>query len=390
MTMHYLSGAIFGAGWVVSSLELLGSPGGLARAMGSGLRDFVSLPYRGLVQGPMAFLKGITHGSASLMRHVTAGTLQSVTKLASSVARNLDRLTLDEEHVKRTEEQRRQKPQGLTQGFIQGLTGLGISLLGAVGGIAHHPLQSMISEGASPRSFATGVGLGLVGVVTKPLSGAAELVALTGQGLLQGAGWNSLPEPRCIPLLHNKCSCNNSTLKYNWKLIHWLSQNTLLYVTEATYLKNNTEYEAVALVLTTEALIVINLDDDRTKRIDDLSVLDVMDNNDPTILSFKITEPVVQVKTEDELIIEMDPDCRARVADYVRNTVGLLNLTDNKSTDHSDISISPLSSPGTTICPKEEEATVLSYFVNPQNRNYFICLLSLIKQQKENYNFSVL
>lgn len=39
----------------------------------------------------------------------------------------------------------------------------------------------------------TGVGLGLVGVVTKPLSGAAELVARTGQGLLQGAGWNSLP-----------------------------------------------------------------------------------------------------------------------------------------------------------------------------------------------------
>lgn len=57
--MHYLSGAIFGAGWVVSSLELLGSPGGLARAMGTGLRDFVSLPYRGFVQGPMAFLKGM-------------------------------------------------------------------------------------------------------------------------------------------------------------------------------------------------------------------------------------------------------------------------------------------------------------------------------------------
>lgn len=117
--MHYLSGAIFGAGWVVSSLELLGSPGGLARAMGTGLRDFVSLPYRGLVIGPMAFLKGITQGSASLMKHVTAGTLQSVTKLASSVARNLDRLTLDEEHLKRTEEQRRQKPQGLAQGFLQ-------------------------------------------------------------------------------------------------------------------------------------------------------------------------------------------------------------------------------------------------------------------------------
>lgn len=117
--MHYLSGAIFRAGWVVSSLELLGSPGGLARAMGTGLRDFVSLPYRGLVQGPMAFLRGVTQGSASLMWHITSGTLQSVTKLASSVARNLDRLTLDEEHLRRTEEQRRQRPQGLAQGFMQ-------------------------------------------------------------------------------------------------------------------------------------------------------------------------------------------------------------------------------------------------------------------------------
>lgn len=60
-------------------------------------------------------------------------------------------------------------------------------------GLAHHPLQQVWSGEATTKSLVTGVGLGLVGVVTKPLSGAAELVALTGQGLLQGAGWNSLP-----------------------------------------------------------------------------------------------------------------------------------------------------------------------------------------------------
>lgn len=49
--------------------------------------------------------------------------------MASSVARNLDRLSLDEEHVQRTEEARRQRPQGVTQGLVQGLTGLGISML---------------------------------------------------------------------------------------------------------------------------------------------------------------------------------------------------------------------------------------------------------------------
>lgn len=52
----------------------------------------------------------------------------------------------------------------------------------------------------------TGVGLGLVGVVTKPLSGAAELVARTGQGLLQGAGWNSLPSVKNIHIFQTKYS----------------------------------------------------------------------------------------------------------------------------------------------------------------------------------------
>lgn len=61
------------SGWAIGSLELLGAPGGLARTLGSGLRDFVSLPYRGILLGPRAFLVGIAHGSASLMKHITAG-----------------------------------------------------------------------------------------------------------------------------------------------------------------------------------------------------------------------------------------------------------------------------------------------------------------------------
>ncbi|CAH0555543.1 unnamed protein product [Brassicogethes aeneus] len=390
LTMHYLSGAIFRAGWVVSSLELLGSPGGLARAMGSGLRDFVSLPYRGLVQGPMAFLRGVTQGSASLMWHVTSGTLQSVTKLASSVARNLDRLTLDEEHLRRTEEQRRQRPQGLAQGFMQGMTGLGISLLGAVGGIAHHPLQSVMSDGASPRSLAAGVGLGLVGVITKPLSGAAELLALTGQGLLQGAGWTSLPEARNQPVLFQIYTSPNSIVKYSWKLTNSLSNRNIIYVTEATSI-NNTQYEAIALILTTEALMIINTDEDRTDKVLSLAELSIVQSNDPTLLVLKLTPPPVVVKQEDENVVEMDPVSRARVADYVKNTVGILNMPDGISQDRSDISISPLSSPrAMSTTSMADVSTIYSFYVNPQNRNYFLCLLSLTQQRQPNYHFPVL
>ncbi|VEN36376.1 unnamed protein product [Callosobruchus maculatus] len=413
LTMHYLSGAIFGAGWVVSSLELLGSPGGLARAMGTGLRDFVSLPCRGIFVGPMAFLRGITQGSASLMRHITAGTLQSVTKLASSVARNLDRLTLDEEHLKRTEEQRRQRPQGLAQGFMQGLTGLGISLLGAVGGIAHHPLQSMIADGASPRSLAAGVGLGLVGIVTKPLSGAAELVALTGQGLLQGAGWSSLPEPRSYPQAYKVEYAPNSTLKYSWK--HGLGVGArMLFALEATSVVDGTVHDAVALILTTDALLVVNLDRDDAVTVFALADLHVVSSSsspgrsdDPTVLRLKLAKPPPPApappppppttqqqqgqpdKTEEDFPMEMDPVSRARVADYVKSTVSLLNLQDG-SVDHSEISISPLSSPGLAQVASDEDATCFTYYVSPQNRNYFVYLMKLAKLQLHNYSFPVL
>lgn len=67
-----------------------------------------------------------------MIKHLDShtGTVNSVTKLASSVARNLDRLTLDEEHLQRQEESRRMRPQGMAQGLYQGLTGLGMNLLG--------------------------------------------------------------------------------------------------------------------------------------------------------------------------------------------------------------------------------------------------------------------
>ena len=78
-------------------------------------------------------------------------------------------------------------------------------ILGAVGGIAEQPLQIFTKDSDMSTTvrlssgLVTGVGKGLVGAVTKPLGGAAELVSQTGLGLLQGAGLTSLPSPRHPP-----------------------------------------------------------------------------------------------------------------------------------------------------------------------------------------------
>ncbi|CAG5120388.1 unnamed protein product, partial [Candidula unifasciata] len=114
---------------VVGSLEILGNPTGLVRSIGTGVSDFISLPYSGLTRGPGAFVSGLTMGFGSLVKNVSAGMITSVTNFASSVSRNMDRLSFDSTHLERQEENRRNRPVGVSDGLKQGLTGFGISLL---------------------------------------------------------------------------------------------------------------------------------------------------------------------------------------------------------------------------------------------------------------------
>lgn len=210
-------------------------------------------------------------------------------------------------------------------------------------------------------------------------------------GLLQGAGWNSLPESRSSPTIYKTELFQNSSLKYNWKHTSNILPNQFLLVTEATSISDDYEFEAVTLVLTIDALIIINNEDDTPQRVISISDVNVSHGNDPTILTFKLSPSQIKLKPADaDGVIEMDPVSRARVADYVKNTVGHLNLPDTANSDaHSGISVSPLSTPDLDENVKRE-STILTFFVNPQSRNYFLCLLTLAKHQHQNYNFSVL
>uniref|UniRef100_A0A6B2EK58 Putative vacuolar protein n=1 Tax=Phlebotomus kandelakii TaxID=1109342 RepID=A0A6B2EK58_9DIPT len=312
--MHYLSGAIFGAGWVVGSLEILGSPSGLARSVSTGLRDFVSLPVEGLFRGPWDFLVGVTLGSASLVRNITAGTLNSVTKLATSVARNLDRLTLDEEHLQRTDALRRYRPQGLTQGFAQGLTDFGISLLGAIGGIARHTL-----EARSASEVFTGVGKGLMGVILKPISGAAELVALTGQGVLHSVGYNALPNSRSPGCLINVSGAATST-KIAWKILpSTFANDFVLFCAHVTLITSDRGLRATLLTLTTKIVTLMDLTQDELVQIIPIEKVQVdVDENDATIVVIKIISKSSN-STDEDLSMNQYP-VHSRVREYIQRS----------------------------------------------------------------------
>ena len=72
--LHYASGTLYRAGWVLGSLEILGNPTGLVRNVGIGISDMFRMPYHGLTQGPGAFVGGVTRGMGSLVRHISTGT----------------------------------------------------------------------------------------------------------------------------------------------------------------------------------------------------------------------------------------------------------------------------------------------------------------------------
>ncbi|XP_053623621.1 uncharacterized protein Vps13B [Plodia interpunctella] len=171
LTVHYLSAAILGAGWMVGGLELLGAPGALAARLGEasgGLRSFVSA--------------------------TAAALLRSLSAWAGSLARNLDILAGDEEHARRAAAARRRPPQSFMAGLAAGITNFAINILGAVGGLAHHPLVG-VAVGET-ESGAAALRRGLLGALTKPLSATADLLAFAGHGLLSQTGWDPVPQPR--------------------------------------------------------------------------------------------------------------------------------------------------------------------------------------------------
>ena len=192
---HYVMSTIAHIGWLLGSLELIGSPAAFIQNVGRGLRDLVTLPYQGLTRSPTWFLLGIGRGTMSFVHHLSSGALHSVTSMASSISHNMERLSFDPHHISYQTQHRQERPvTHFTMGLVSGASSFGLSLMSAVAGIVEQPMQSyhQMEGPASPtvaaRSILKGVGKGLLGAVTKPVGGAMELVSQTGKGLMHGTG----------------------------------------------------------------------------------------------------------------------------------------------------------------------------------------------------------
>jgi len=163
-------------------------------------------------------------------------------------------------------------------GLTQGLTGLGISLLGAVGGLAHHTLEARSSVGVI-----AGLTKGIVGALTKPISGAAEMLALTGQGVLHTVGFNAMPQQVEPSFIRNVALHGSSNRIWSY-LPEELSRDQMLFFSEIM-LQISTQLRPALLFLTSSVLAIMQSDSEDLAFASPISKVDVLaDREDPSKL----------------------------------------------------------------------------------------------------------
>ncbi|XP_074656098.1 intermembrane lipid transfer protein VPS13B-like [Tubulanus polymorphus] len=336
LVMHYASGALFRAGWVIGSLELVGNPTGLVQNVTRGVVDLLRLPMEGLGQGPGYFLSGVRQGFSSLLWHVSTGTVNSVTSFASSLSRNMDYLSLDEAHCLRQEEIRRRPPEQVGDGLKQGLTGFGLSLLGAVAGLAEQPLQGIqqvtdqsLSASQKVLGVISGFGKGLIGVVTKPVGGSAEFVARTGHGLLNGVGVGRLPGPWYKSVVVEVSTFSTGQWKFLAKTIESAATNEIISIIMATRVvvdaaateqqytddveDDDHTYEClpdVYIILSPQVLFIIDINEDCQQQAFAVTELDCLCSGSTSMV-------LMEWNSADDNKLQKEGDKKDRIADFV-------------------------------------------------------------------------
>ncbi|XP_063055639.1 intermembrane lipid transfer protein VPS13B-like [Engraulis encrasicolus] len=391
LAMHYAAGALFRAGWVVGSLEILGSPASLVRSIGNGVSDFFRLPYEGLTRGPGAFVSGVSRGTTSFVKHISKGTLTSITNLATSLARNMDRLSLDEEHYTRQEEWRRQLPESLGDGLRQGLSRLGISLLGAIAGIVDQPMQNFqrtwelqSSAGSTAKGVISGVGKGIVGVFTKPIGGAAELVSQTGYGILHGAGLWELPKQLYLPAEEQAAQAPNSHLKYVWKLLQSLGRPEVHMALRVGLVSGGGMEHAGCLLLTADVLFVVSLSEDTQQQAFPITeVTCTQEPAQPGELILTLQQQKMNSDNEADGGRErLSEQQYRRLVEYVTRVSQ--HLSPSPSTSSTSTVATLQQAPSVTVTPAEPPPSLTKtyrYLVEPAHARVFVYKFNTVKNK---------
>jgi hypothetical protein len=135
---------------LLGASELLGNPIGLVRKLGTGVYELFEEPMKGL-KSPKDFARGLGRGVRSLVSSAVSGSMESVSQVTGS----LYRIVSQDQSASRTGH------------FTTEFQGSMESFASSLAGLVNKPLEGAKS---GVGGFVKGVGVGLYGAVTAPLS----------------------------------------------------------------------------------------------------------------------------------------------------------------------------------------------------------------------------
>ncbi|RXN01538.1 Vacuolar protein sorting-associated protein 13B [Acipenser ruthenus] len=298
LAMHYAAGALFWAGWVVGSLEILGSPTNLVRSKGNSIADFFRLPYEGLTCGPGDFVSGVSRGATSFVKQISKGTFlfpalsalemllayhegthaEYCVHLATSLAKNMDQLSLDEEHYHWQEEWRRQLPESLGDGLHQGLSRLGINLLG------------QCSQASS---------------LVKGISVERAADFMTQLCILHGAGLCQFPKHLYLPNKLQAAQAPKSHIKYIWKILQSRRSPEMCMAMDVTIVSGSEREHKGCLLLTSEVLFVVSLSEDKQQQFPVTEIKCAQDTAQDNLLKVILNQQRVPCELEVRIGVDL-------------------------------------------------------------------------------------
>ncbi|XP_064782923.1 intermembrane lipid transfer protein VPS13B-like [Oncorhynchus masou masou] len=255
-----------------------------------------------------------------------------------------------------------------------------ISLLGAIAGIVDQPMQNFqrgsemqSSAGTKAKGVISGVGKGIVGVFTKPIGGAAELVSQTGYGILHGAGLWQLPKQLYLPVDQKSALAPNSHVKYVWKMLQSLGRPEVHMSLEVVIVSGSGQEHAGCLLLTGEVVFVVSLSEDTQQQA--FPITEVACQQDPHHLG-ALTLTLQQQRLND---VEGDSGREwlseqqyGRLVDYVTRASAFL------SPSASSLQQAP---PITPAEPPPAVTKTYRYLVSPSHAAVFVSKFTMVKNK---------
>ncbi|XP_022149965.1 uncharacterized protein LOC111018256 isoform X3 [Momordica charantia] len=158
---------------VFGSAGVIGNPMGFARRVGIGIRDFLSVPARGILQSPTGLITGMVQGTTSLLSNTVYAFSDATTQFSKAARKGIVAFTFDDQAFSRVGQQQTgvsSHSGGVISEVLEGLTGL---LQSPIRGAERHGLPGVFS----------GIALGITGLVAKPAASVLELTGKTAQSI---------------------------------------------------------------------------------------------------------------------------------------------------------------------------------------------------------------